>query len=262
MSDALKKICNDRLAFYTDLKKSIPLKDIEEKANNTSSPIDFVQQLERYSSNGYALIAEIKRASPSAGFIRPDLKPEEIAKIYENSGAACLSILTEEKYFKGSSEDLIKAKKSSLLPVLRKDFMLDPYQIFESRAIGADCILLILACLSDAKARELESISFELGMSVILEVHDEDELERSLKLNSRLIGINNRNLKTLKTDLNTTAKLSKMVPKEKILISESGIKTNEELKTLSQYGASCFLIGEYLLKQNDIGNATKKILNG
>ena len=184
MSDALKKICNDRLAFYTDLKKSIPLKDIEEKANNTSSPIDFVQQLERYSSNGYALIAEIKRASPSAGFIRPDLKPEEIAKIYENSGAACLSILTEEKYFKGSSEDLIKAKKSSLLPVLRKDFMLDPYQIFESRAIGADCILLILACLSDAKARELESISFELGMSVILEVHDEERKRLAKRLRS------------------------------------------------------------------------------
>ena len=262
MSNALEKICNDRIAFYTDLKESIPLEKVEERANAAPLTRDFVKQLEKYSNNGYALIAEIKKASPSAGLIRPDFKAEQIAKIYENSGAACLSVLTEEKYFKGNNADLIKVKNTTLLPVLRKDFILEPYQIFESRAIGADCILLILACLNNSRAKELENLSFQLGMSVILEVHDEDELKRSLNLNSRLIGINNRNLKTLKTDLNTTAKLSKLVPDDKILISESGIKTNEEIKMLNEYGANCFLIGEHLLKQNDIGTATKKILNG
>ena len=262
MSNALEKICNDRIAFYSDLKKSIPIEKVEERATAAPLARDFVKQLEKYSNNGYALIAEIKKASPSAGPIRPDLKPEQIAKIYEDSGAACLSVLTEEKYFKGNNADLIKVKNTTLLPVLRKDFILEPYQIFESRAIGADCILLILACLNDSQAKELENLSFQLGMSVILEVHNENELKRSLNLNSRLIGINNRNLKTLKTDLNTTAKLSKMVPDNKILISESGIKTSEEIKMLNKYGASCFLIGEHLLKQNDIGTATKKILNG
>jgi len=260
MNDALKRICKERKEFYSDLKETKPLKAIEKEVYKAPLLRNFTHSLEKFSS-GFSLIAEIKRASPSAGMIRYNLDPSEIAKAYEKAGAACLSVLTENKNFQGKNSDLISAKKACLIPVLRKDFILEVYQVFESRVIGADCILLILACLSDKEAKELELLAIDLGMDVIIEVHDRNELKRALKLKSKLIGVNNRNLKTLSTDINTTIKLSENFPDNKILISESGLKTHSDLKMLKSYGANCFLIGEHLLKESNIEIATKSILN-
>jgi len=260
MNDALKKICKERKDFYSILKEKKPLRVIEKEIYKALPIRKFTTSLEKFSSD-LALIAEIKRASPSAGTIRPNLDPAKIAKIYERSGAACLSVLTEENNFKGKNSDLIIAKKSCSIPVLRKDFILEPYQVVESRIIGADCILLILACLSDSQARELENLSIQLGMDVIIEVHDKDELQRAKKLKSKLIGVNNRNLKTLKTDIKTTVKLCHYFPEDKILISESGLKNSNDLKMLNKYGINCFLIGENLLKEDNIEMATKRILS-
>jgi indole-3-glycerol phosphate synthase len=207
-----------------------------------------------------ALITEVKKASPSKGLIRADFNPAEIAISYEQAGAACISVLTDEKYFQGHDDYLKQVKASVKLPVLRKDFMVDTYQIYESRAIGADCILLIAAALEDDLMHEMENIAHELGMDVLVEVHNAEELERALKLKTELIGVNNRNLKTLEVDINMTKKLAPLVPDNRIIICESGISTYDDIVEMQKVKANTFLVGESLMRQEDISAAVKNLL--
>ncbi len=218
-----------------------------------------------FTARGFAdampgLIAELKRASPSAGLIREEFEPGTLARTYERAGAACLSVLTEESEFRGSLADLRAARAATSLPVLRKDFILDPWQLYESRLAGADCVLLIMAALEQGLAVELAGLAASLGLDVLVEVHDEDELERALAYETRLIGINNRDLRTLRTDLATTVRLAGLVPPGHIVVSESGIRTHEDLVRLSEHGVTSFLVGESLLRQPDLGAATRALL--
>jgi len=261
MSDILAEICAKKREEVARAKTARPLHEIEREAAKSSPPRGFAKALEaKVKAGGYGLIAEIKMASPSGGMIRPDFDPAAIARAYEQGGAACLSVLTDRPYFKGEAAHLSAARAACSLPVLRKDFMLDPYQAAEARAMGADCILLILAALTDNEAALLEHAARSLGMDALAEVHDREELGRALKLKTRLIGINNRNLKTLKTDIATTETLSLLVPKDRLLVSESGISAPADLARLSRAGARCFLVGESLLRQKDLASATRALL--
>jgi indole-3-glycerol phosphate synthase len=261
MSDVLARICAEKRAHVAHAKMAVPEAALLAGLADAPPVRGFAAALERQLAQGrYGLIAEIKKASPSAGVIRPDFDPATLARAYEAGGAACLSVLTDAPFFQGSDDDLRTARGAASLPVLRKDFILDPYQIVESRRIGADCVLLIMAALSDAAARELAAAAAELGMDVLAETHDQDELERALRLGVRLIGVNNRNLKTLAVDLATTEKLAPEVPADRVVVAESGMRGPEDLGRLAAAGARCFLVGETLMREPDVTAATRRLL--
>lgn len=262
MSDMLARICADKLNLVAARRTETPLRDLEARAASATPPRGFANALRaRAESGAYGLICEIKKASPSKGLIRADFNPPDLAAAYATGGATCLSVLTDTPYFQGRDADLVAARSAVDMPVLRKDFMLDPYQIVESRALGADCVLLILAALSDGQAAELEDTARGLGLDVLLEVHNAAELDRALTLRSPLLGINNRNLKTLKIDLTTTETLAPRVPAERLLVAESGLNGPADLARLSAAGARAFLVGESLMRQSDVTAATATLLD-
>ena len=261
MSNVLDHICAEKRAYLAGIKAACPEAALVAALAEAPPVRPFAAALERQLAQGRpGLIAEIKKASPSAGVIRLDFDPAALARAYEAGGAACLSVLTDVPFFQGSDDDLRAARHAASLPVLRKDFILDPYQIIESRRIGADCVLLIMAALSDATARELAATAAELGLDVLAEAHDQEELERALLLGSRLIGINNRDLNTLDVDLGTTERLAPQVPPDRIVVAESGIHATHDLERLAGAGARCFLVGERLMREPDVATATRRLL--
>lgn len=262
MTDKLTEICDTKRIEVAARKAATSLAKVAERAREQSRPRGFEAALRAKAQTGYALIAEIKKASPSKGLIRPDFTPTDHARAYQAGGAACLSVLTDAPYFQGHEDYLIQARAACTLPVIRKDFMVDPWQCAESRAIGADAILIIVAALSDTQMAEIEDAALEQGMDVLVEVHNEEEMERATRLKSRLIGINNRDLKRFVTDLATTERLAPLAPAGTLLVSESGINTHADLLRLEKCGARTFLVGESLMRQADIEAATRGLLQG
>lgn len=261
MANVLADICDAKRAHIALQKARVSLTQLEDAARAQSAPRGFHRAIQqKVATGGTAVIAELKKASPSKGLIREDFHPETLAQAYVMGGATCLSVLTDIPYFQGEDAYLSRVRAVTSLPLLRKDFMLDPYQITEARALGADCILLIMACLSDAQAAELESAAFALGMDVLVEVHDAAELTRALKLKSRLLGINNRNLKTLKVDTITTAQLAPTLPSDYTVVCESGITTPADIAAMRAIGVGCFLIGESLMRQTDVTAALRALI--
>jgi indole-3-glycerol phosphate synthase len=260
--DVLARICADTLAEVARRKAERGIERLRYDITARGDvPRGFGRALKRAVAAGrYGLVAEIKKASPSGGLIRPDFQPAGLARAYRDGGATCLSVLTDGPYFQGTPAHLAAARAAVDLPVLRKDFILDPWQVYESRAMGADCILLIMAVLGNGQARELEGVARALDMDVLVEVHDERELQRACGLETALFGINNRNLKTLQTDLAVTEQMAPLVPADRFLVAESGIRTTDDLRRLAAVGAQCFLVGESLMRQPDVAVATRALL--
>jgi len=261
MADILKEICDHKREYVASIKTKVSLAEQEARASEASAPRGFIKALQAKRASGeYGFICEIKKASPSKGLIRPnDFDPATLAAAYERGGAACLSVLTDEPYFQGKDQYLIEARAAVDIPALRKDFMVNPYQVVEARGLGADCILIIMAALSDTEAQEIEDYALSLGMDVLIEVHDDLELERALKLKSPLIGVNNRNLKTMAVSLKNTLSLVPLFPAGKMAVAESGLKTPEDLHACEQVGAGCFLIGETFMRQPNVERAVRTL---
>ena len=261
MSDLLKEICADKRAEIVRRKAERPLSVLEAAARAAPPPRGFGAALRaRIEADADGLIAEIKKASPSQGLIRADFDPPALARAYRDGGATCLSVLTHGPYFEGADSHLEATRKAVKLPVLRKDFTLDPYQAVEARALGADAILVIMAALGDVEAQEIEATALAFGMDVLIEVHDEAELDRAGRMKSRLIGINNRNLSTLEVDLGTAERLAPRLPAGGLGIAESGLSRPDDLNRMRRAGIHCFLIGEALMRQADVGRATAELL--
>ncbi|MEO1562425.1 MAG: indole-3-glycerol phosphate synthase TrpC [Pseudomonadota bacterium] len=260
MADILSKIEVYKREEIAALRARISMEALIDEAKAMDAPRPFADNLSKAIMGGYGLIAEIKKASPSKGVIREDFNVAALAKAYEDGGATCLSVLTDTPSFQGAPEFLMRAREATALPVLRKDFLYDPMQVVEARALGADAILIIMAAVTDATAAELEAAAQEFGMDVLVEVHDQAELDRAHQLKSPLLGINNRDLKTFDVSLETTKTLSRYASPEKLLVAESGLFTAADLAELAEYGARCFLIGEALMRQEDVTAATKALL--
>jgi indole-3-glycerol phosphate synthase len=258
--DKLAEIVANKRREVAERRARQPVSALETLARAQETPRGFVAALERASSDGFGLIAEIKKASPSKGLIREDFRPAEHARAYASGGAACLSVLTDAPFFQGHEDYLIAARTAVALPVLRKDFMVDPWQVLESRAIGADAILIIVAALDDGAMAEIEAAALDHGMDVLVEVHDAAEMARASRLKSRLIGINNRDLKTFRTDLATTEQLVALAPEGALAVAESGIASHADAQRLARAGVRAFLVGESLMRQPDVAAATRALL--
>ena len=259
--DVLKKILAKKQQEITERSAKVSIEDLKKTILTASAPRGFIQAINQKISNGQAaVIAEVKKASPSKGLLRENFQPADIAKSYQQGGAACLSVLTDKDFFQGSEDYLKQARAACDLPVLRKDFIIDTYQVYEARAIDADCILLIVAALDDQKLLELHNLATELGMDVLVEVHDASELERALKLDLALVGVNNRNLRTFETSLKTTLDLLALVPANVTVVSESGLHKKEHIQMLRENKVNAFLIGEAFMREENPGQALKDLI--